>query len=324
MVYTLIAFDEKLFGFNSLGHCLVRVRMLHHLRVGPRIPLHNRTCTHDAMQQTHMYTHKAVTGRLKPKSYSLVEGNRSIDWGLSLFITSGYVVTMITNYKIWLTNQMYTHAKAFWNLKTYHWSVHIFSIQRQIYLLVYSCLWRFMVILANWCHLLASLYSVHFLWTPLWKSSQRIPQTKPLLWILLSHVFRSHFVFISFSVILGLPGAWNRVAGLLFTPQLRKDWNPYTLQRAHHRPRGIGAMGGGTHLEKDWGTMGGGDARPEDPLLTSSQQFPKTPISACFSFLRPPLATKITNFTKFAVIEPTLILCKISVQPGRPLFTHLL
>ena len=31
-----------------------------------------------AMQQTHTHTHKTVTGRLKPKSYSLVQGNRSI------------------------------------------------------------------------------------------------------------------------------------------------------------------------------------------------------------------------------------------------------
>ena len=33
--YSLIAFDERVtFGFNASGHCFVRVRMLHYLRVG--------------------------------------------------------------------------------------------------------------------------------------------------------------------------------------------------------------------------------------------------------------------------------------------------
>ena len=65
---------ELLFGFNLSGHCLVRVHMLQYLHVGAHITI-TQSYTH-AMQQTHM--HKAVTGRLKPKSYSLVEGNQSI------------------------------------------------------------------------------------------------------------------------------------------------------------------------------------------------------------------------------------------------------
>ena len=54
---------EYLFGFNASGHCLVRVRMLHYVRVGLRITI---TQSHmHAMQQTH--THKAVTRRVEAK-----------------------------------------------------------------------------------------------------------------------------------------------------------------------------------------------------------------------------------------------------------------
>ena len=53
----------------------------------------------------------------------------------------------------------------------------------------------------------------------------------------------------------------------------------------------------GTHLEKGYG-----DVRPLRPLFMLSQQFPKTPISACFS--SDPFSTNITNFTKFAALEP--------------------
>ena len=52
---------------------IVRVRMLHYyLRVGSRITI-THSCTH-----TMQHTHKAVTGRVEAKSYSLVEGNRTI------------------------------------------------------------------------------------------------------------------------------------------------------------------------------------------------------------------------------------------------------
>ena len=47
------------------------------------------------------------------------------------------------------------------------------------------------------------------------------------------------------------------------------------------------APGGDTRLEK-----GHGDVRPLRPPLTLSQQFPKTPISACFSSLSPPFQQK--------------------------------
>ena len=72
---SLIVFDERVtFGFNASGHCLVRVRTLHYLRVGSRITF---TQSHtQKMQQTR--SHKAVTGRVEAKFYSLVEGNRSL------------------------------------------------------------------------------------------------------------------------------------------------------------------------------------------------------------------------------------------------------
>ena len=54
---------EWLVGFKASGHCLVRVRMLHYLRVGSRIAI-MQSQTH-TMQQTHM--HKAVNGRVEAK-----------------------------------------------------------------------------------------------------------------------------------------------------------------------------------------------------------------------------------------------------------------
>ena len=56
---------ECLFGFNASGHCLVHVRMMHHLRVGLCITimqLHTHT-----MRQTH--THKAVTRCVEAKKF---------------------------------------------------------------------------------------------------------------------------------------------------------------------------------------------------------------------------------------------------------------
>ena len=43
---------------------------------------------------------------------------------------------------------------------------------------------------------------------------------------------------------------------------------------------------------------------PYDPLFTLSQQFPKTPISACFSSLRTYFQQKSQFFTKLAFLEP--------------------
>ena len=56
--------------------------------------------------------------------------------------------------------------------------------------------------------------------------------------------------------------------------------------------------GGGTHLDKGYV-----DVRPLRPLFTLSHQFPKTPISACFSSLRPPFQQKSQIFTKFVILE---------------------
>ena len=75
ILYTLIAFNERVTLLASTRRVsgFVHVRMLHYLRLYSRITI-TQLHTHP-MQQTH--THKAVTGRLKPKSYSLVEGNRN-------------------------------------------------------------------------------------------------------------------------------------------------------------------------------------------------------------------------------------------------------
>ena len=54
---------EQHFGCNASGHCLMRVRMLHYLRVGLRIII-TQTNTR-TMQQTH--THKSVTGHVEAK-----------------------------------------------------------------------------------------------------------------------------------------------------------------------------------------------------------------------------------------------------------------
>ena len=54
---------EQLCGFNASGLCLVRLRMLHYLRVGSCITF-TQSHTH-TMQQTR--THKAVTGRIEAK-----------------------------------------------------------------------------------------------------------------------------------------------------------------------------------------------------------------------------------------------------------------
>ena len=62
--YSLIAFDERVtFCFNTSGHYLVRVHMLHYLRVGSRITI-MQSHTH-TMKQMHM--HKAVTGHVEAK-----------------------------------------------------------------------------------------------------------------------------------------------------------------------------------------------------------------------------------------------------------------
>ena len=73
--YTLIAFDERVTFWLQLVEalpCACAYVALFACRLGYN---HYAIAQH-AMQQTH--THKAVTGRLKEKSYSHVEGNQSI------------------------------------------------------------------------------------------------------------------------------------------------------------------------------------------------------------------------------------------------------
>ena len=54
---------EWLFGFNAPGHCLVRVRLLHCMRV----LLRNGYTRAYAQRMQHTHTHKAVTGRVETK-----------------------------------------------------------------------------------------------------------------------------------------------------------------------------------------------------------------------------------------------------------------
>ena len=63
--YILIAFDEreKHFDFDTLGHCLVRVCLLHCLRVG----LRNGYTQAHAQTKQHAHMHKAVDMRVKAK-----------------------------------------------------------------------------------------------------------------------------------------------------------------------------------------------------------------------------------------------------------------
>ena len=60
-----------MFDFNAPGHCLVCACLLHCMRV--RLRNGYTQAYAQIMQHTHM--HKAVA--LKPKSYSLVEGNQT-------------------------------------------------------------------------------------------------------------------------------------------------------------------------------------------------------------------------------------------------------
>ena len=93
-MHTLIAFNEGVTFLASTRQVsgLVRVRMLHYLRVGSRITI-TQSHTH-AMQQ--MHTHKAATGRLKPKSYSLVEGNQSIAMTSNVNLNAKPILQVIT------------------------------------------------------------------------------------------------------------------------------------------------------------------------------------------------------------------------------------
>ena len=79
-------------------------------------------------------------------------------------------------------------------------------------------------------------------------------------------------------------------------------WLPFHATAKHENTLG------GTHLEKGYG-----DVRPLRPPFHAllSQQFPKTPISACFRPLRPPLHQKSQICTKFAILESKFT--KISV-----------
>ena len=68
-------------AFNTPGHCLVRACLLHCMRVR----LRNDYTQAYAQIMQHTHTHKAVTDALKPTSYSLVEGNQTIDRGHDFF-----------------------------------------------------------------------------------------------------------------------------------------------------------------------------------------------------------------------------------------------
>ena len=60
----MITFDERVtFGLNAPGHCLVRVRLLHCMRVQLR---YGYTRAYAQIMQ-HTHTHKAVTGRVEVK-----------------------------------------------------------------------------------------------------------------------------------------------------------------------------------------------------------------------------------------------------------------
>ena len=65
---------------NAFGHCLVRVRMLHHLQA--RLAYSHYAIGH-AYNAANTCTRQRV-GTLKPKSYSLVEGYQTIAyfWGI--------------------------------------------------------------------------------------------------------------------------------------------------------------------------------------------------------------------------------------------------
>ena len=56
---------------------------------------------------------------------------------------------------------------------------------------------------------------------------------------------------------------------------------------------------GGTHLKKGYG-----DVRPLRPPFHALSSVPSDPHFSMFQFFKTPFATKITNFTKFAALEP--------------------
>ena len=87
-VYSPIAFDERVnFGFNASGHCLVRVRMLHYLRV--RL-VYNHYAIAYAHAYNGVYTHAQGSdqARWNKKIYSLVESNCTIVSRLSAYSRS--------------------------------------------------------------------------------------------------------------------------------------------------------------------------------------------------------------------------------------------
>ena len=81
--YTPIAFNERVtFWLQPPSHCLVSVRLLHCMRVR----LHNGYTRAYAQIMQHTHTHKVVADELKPKSYSLVEGNQTRGCHLSHYV----------------------------------------------------------------------------------------------------------------------------------------------------------------------------------------------------------------------------------------------
>ena len=79
-IYTPIAFDERV---NASGHCLLRVRLLHCMRVR----LRNGYTQAYALIMQHTHTHKAVTGRIEAKK--LLSCRRRSNYSSSIFPQQG-------------------------------------------------------------------------------------------------------------------------------------------------------------------------------------------------------------------------------------------
>ena len=122
-IYTLIAFDESNFLAQLVGSlpCVCA-----YVALFARMLAYNITQSHmHAMQQTH--THKAVTGQLKPKSYSLVEGNRSIDRNCEGFFIRA-IILLAQVHRCSRSHQAY-HTYCAWYICTAFSLAHAFLYQ---------------------------------------------------------------------------------------------------------------------------------------------------------------------------------------------------